>query len=103
VTTFNPLFRDEFIILNKSTNQVEHYRKYSFIKLFYCDLEVDIDDVTVNQYRRLRDNYFNSKAMVFASQQEQLQELIPVCGLPNVINVHDVDTQETKKRKLENL
>ena len=102
MTTFNPLFRDEFIVLNNATNKVEHYKKYSFINLFWCDLEVHFDEETMNQYRSIRDGFFVSKGMMFVSEQEQMPEFLPIYGLPcNVIL--DVDDAESKKRKFEKL
>ena len=61
VTTFHPLYRDEFIVLNNVTENVEHYKKYSFMKDFWCDREEPIEASSLIRFRKIRDDYFEEK------------------------------------------
>jgi hypothetical protein len=63
-----------------------------------------IDEITMTEYRRLRDDFFNNKSMIFASEREQLPELIPIYGLAGVVDNIYIDVEMlNKKRKLEKL
>lgn len=100
LTTFNPLFRYEFLVWNKKTNCVEHYLKFQFIKDFRCDFSTDITK-SITFYKRMRDDYLNSKRMVLSEDKQHNSSYVPILGLPftNVINSSTViDDSSSKKR-----
>ena len=99
VTTFHPLYRDEFIVLNNITGIVEHYKKYLFIKDFWCDRDEPIQESSMIRFRKIRDDYFEEKNMVFLTEKEQFENLIPIEGI-SLIYSGFPEEETGKKRKL---
>jgi hypothetical protein len=64
-----------------------------------------VDEMSITEYRRLRDDFFDNKSMIFASEREQFPDLIPIYGLAGFVDdrfVNDVE-MVNKKRKLERM
>lgn len=99
MTTFHPLYRDEFIVLNNVTGNVEHYKKYSFIKDFWCDREEPIEASSLIRFRKIRDDYFEEENMAFVTEEEQFEEVIPIEGIPLIYSGFP-EEEIGKKRKL---
>ena len=99
MTSFHPLYPDEFIVFNNITGNVEHFKKYLFIKDFWCDREEPIQESSMIRFRKIRDDYFEEKNMVFLTEKEQFENLIPIEGIPLIYS--GFPEEETgKKRKL---
>lgn len=103
LTTFNPLFRYEFLVWNKHKKCVERYYKFQFIQHYRCDLNVDVSK-SIIFYRRVRDEYFSSKKMLLGHDESHNASYVPIIGLPftfeDTNNVTDEESGKRKKVKL---
>ena len=78
-------YRDEFIVLNNITGNVENYKKYLFIKDFWCE---PIQESSMIRFRKIRDDYFEGKNMVFLTEKEQFENLIPIERIALIFRIY---------------